>query len=134
MYQSYQRVKIHDADAAGILFFAHYIKIAHDVYEEFMAEIENSLSYIINESPYLLLIVHSEADYKKSLKYGEEFMVELTANKLGKTSFELNYRFINSSEELAAEVKTTHVSVDRDKIKPIALDEDLKKKLDEHTA
>ena len=38
-FKDYYTVKLHDTDAAGILFFASQFKIAHDMYEKLLAQI-----------------------------------------------------------------------------------------------
>ncbi len=91
MFKKEYFVTLPDTDAAGILFFGNYIKLAHIIYEEFMTEIDFSLKYIIEDADCLILIVHTEADYKKSLYLGDKFKLSLQVSKIGRTSFELSY-------------------------------------------
>ena len=123
-YESY--VKLPETDAAGIVFFANYIRLAHDVYEKFIEEIGFSLNYVINEADFYLLIAHTEADYKQSLKLNEKYSINLQVREIGKTSFTLNYEFYNSKDKIAAIVKTVHVTVNKTSNKPTSLDEKLK--------
>ena len=133
MYKSKNYIKLPDTDAAGILFFANYIKLAHDVYEAFMAEVGFSLKYIINDAEFFLLIAHTEADYKIPLKLGENYSVNLKVEKIGRTSFVLKYDFFNSNDELSAIIKTTHVTVDKNSNQPDHIFEKLKSKLEIYT-
>ena len=114
-----------DTDAAGILFFGNYIKLAHHTYELFMVSIDYDLKYILDEADELILIVHTEADYKNSLWLNDDFWIELTVEKIGRTSFELQYNFYKE-DELMAVVKTVHVAVSKESKKPVALTEKLK--------
>lgn len=132
MYKKENIVKLPDTDAAGILFFANYIRLAHDVYEEFIRDIGFSLNYIINEADYFLLIAHIEADYKKALKLGENYSVSLKVEKIGKTSFTLSYELYNSGGNLSALIKTVHVAVDKKSNRPIRLAERLKAELEKY--
>ena len=75
MFKYQSTVKMRDSDAAGIMFFGKYYFIAHDAYESFMESVNCSLKTFIDDSDYMPLIVHSEADYMKSLDYGEKFLV-----------------------------------------------------------
>ncbi len=129
MYKKEYFVTLPDTDAAGILFFGNYVKIAHILYEEFMIEIDFSLRYIIDNSEFLILIVHSESDYKKSLYLGDKFNVTLQVTKIGNTSFELTFNFSDNEDNKIASVKTVHVVVSKEKNKPIRIPEKLKEQL-----
>ncbi len=129
-YESY--VKLPETDAAGIVFFANYIRLAHDVYEKFIEEIGFSLYHVITEADFYLLIAHTEADYKQPLKLNEKYSVHLNVEKIGKTSFTLSYEFYNSKNELAAVVKTVHVTVKKTTGKPVLIEENLKLNLSKH--
>jgi len=129
MYTIDFSVRLSDTDAAGILFFGNYFKIAHEAYEIFMESIDFSLAYVLDKAEALVLIVHAESEYKNSFKLGERFNIELNVDKIGKTSFTLSYRFISSNKKLMAEIKTVHVAVDKVKNRPVKLPERLKKEL-----
>lgn len=111
MYQFETSVRLHDTDSAGLLFFANQFKMAHDCYESFLSD--NGLSFltIIVERDYLLPIVHAEADYAEALEVGQELVVELSAGRIGNSSFTLNYRFTSNDDEVGS-VSTVHVCVD----------------------
>jgi len=129
MYKKEYFVTLPDSDAAGILFFGNYLKLAHVLYEEFMAEIGFSLRYIIDKAEFLVLIVHSEADYKKSLYLGDTYSLGLTVSQIGNSSFELSYKFTNAESTIIAEVKTVHVVVSKKSKKAIRVPETLKEQL-----
>ena len=129
MYKRENIVKLSDTDAAGILFFANFIRLSHDIYDEFIRDIGFSLNYIINEADYFLLIAHTEADYKKALKLGEKYSVALKVEKIGKTSFTLSYEIHNGDGDLSALIKTVHVAVDKKSNRPIRLADELRVEL-----
>lgn len=134
MFKIKEIVKLHNTDAAGIMFFGNYLKVAHDIFERFMSEIGFSLDYIINEADFLVVIGHSECDYKKSLKLGEKFELRLSVANLGRASFTLSYEFINEAGDLAAKAQTVHVALNKASKKTIALPDDLKEKLSQYIA
>ncbi len=39
MYQYHHKVKLHETDAAGILFFSHQFEMIHDAYESLLEKI-----------------------------------------------------------------------------------------------
>jgi 1,4-dihydroxy-2-naphthoyl-CoA hydrolase len=133
MYKIEAKIKLPDTDAAGILFYANYFKLAHDVYESFMDDIGYSLRYVLQEGDVLLLIAHAESDYKSSFHIGDKYEVHLKVEKMGRTSFVLAYRFYNGSGELNASLKTVHVAVDKKSQEPVALPENLHRKLADYT-
>ncbi len=132
MFETPTNVKLHDTDAAGILFFANYFRIAHETYEAFMKSVGCGLDHIINRSDYLLPVAHAEADYKRSLSLGDEFSVSLRA-QVGQTSFVLYYAFTDGEGNVVAELKTVHVSVDKKTGKKIPLPEEIRKGFTEIT-
>lgn len=129
MYTYDMTVKLHDTDAAGVLFFANYFRLAHEAYENFMASIGFDFYSIIHEADYLPLIVHAEADFKKPLHVGNEVTIEVRATKIGRTSFELAYEMKVSPEETAATAGSVHVNIDKESGRPQALPEGLKQAL-----
>ena len=122
-------VRLYDTDAAGVLFFGNYFKIAHDAYETFMESIDYSLRHVIEQAASLLLIVHSEADFKKEMRTGEKVLVQLRLEKLGKTSFTLSYALVNARGDIAATLKTVHVAVDKNSRRSVELPRKLREGL-----
>jgi len=128
MFETQSDVKLPDTDAAGILFFANHFRIAHNAYEAFMKTIDCSLNHIIRESSYLLPIAHAEADYKGILSLGDKFSVSMKAT-VGKTSFSLSCAFKDGKGNIAAQVRTVHVAVDKRTGEKIPLPEKVKEGL-----
>ena len=128
MFETQTDVKLHDTDAAGILFFANYFRIAHTTYEAFMKSIGCGLDYIIRASDYLLLIAHAEADYDRGLSHGDKFTISLKA-KIGQTSFTLSYLVKDGDGNVAATLRTVHVSVDKKNGEKIPLPEEVRQGL-----
>lgn len=122
-------VRLPDTDAAGILFFGNYFRLAHDAYEAFMESIGFSLRHIVQEADFLVLIGHTEADYNKPLRLGDRARVELEVENIGRTSFVLSYSLRDVHNDIAATVKTVHVTVDKKSGDKIPLPEKLREKL-----
>ncbi len=122
-------VRLPDTDAAGILFFGNYFRLAHDAYEAFMESIGFSLRYIVQEADFLVLIAHAEADYEKPLRLGDRATVELEVENIGRTSFVLSYSLRDVHNDIAATVKTVHVTVDKKSGDKVPLPEKLREKL-----
>jgi 1,4-dihydroxy-2-naphthoyl-CoA hydrolase len=123
LYEYRTFIKIHEADAAGILFFGNYFKLAHDGYEGFLMEKGFGVRKILEDTRYLLPLVHAEMDYKTSLRAGDEIKILLSVKKIGNSSFILRHEFyrLNGGPELAADGETVHVCIDRNSGEKIPL-------------
>ncbi|MFA5060116.1 MAG: thioesterase family protein [Candidatus Omnitrophota bacterium] len=119
-------VKLHDTDAAGILFFANQFKIVHDAFEMFFDSIGFEIASMIRANKVLLVIVHAEADYHAPLIVGETLDVYVAVKNIGQSSFTLDYQIFTKNKKLAGTAKTVHVSLDGKKRKKIPLPEKLK--------
>lgn len=62
-------IKLHETDAAGLLFFSQQFKLIHDAYEELLDSRRDRFRGHAKKEDFLP-IVHAEADYKKPLFVG----------------------------------------------------------------
>lgn len=109
MFTYQTRVKLHDTDAAGLLFYSSIFNIIHDAYEAFMDSHDLNIGKILKEKIYMLPIVRAEADYKLKQTVGDEMTIILTCEKVGKSSYTINYKILNSENEIACTAKTVNV-------------------------
>ena len=107
MYHYQTTIRLHQTDAAGVVFFSNLFVIAHDAYESFL-ESHLPLNAILLDGVYIIPIVHAEADYLLPLALSEKITVELSLEKLGTSSFNLGYVIKNSKTETVARLKTIH--------------------------
>lgn len=147
MFSHEFNVKLRHTDAAGVVFFASYFTIAHDVYELALDSVGESLSTWLSTVP--MPLVKSEALYKGPLKHGERARVDLGVERMGRSSFELKYVFWVlpqsarwASEQAsdvqhktdtwlqACELKTVHVAIDPKRGESIDLPPKMMKALD----
>ncbi|MCH8286537.1 acyl-CoA thioesterase [candidate division KSB1 bacterium] len=112
MFTYQTRVKLHDTDAAGLLFYSSIFNIIHDAYEAFMDSHDLNIGKILKEKIYMLPIVRAEADYKLKQTVGDEMTIILTCEKVGKSSYTINYKILNSENEIACTAKTVNVVLD----------------------
>lgn len=107
-------VRLHDIDAAGVMFYGHLFRYAHDAYEGFMGALGLPLDGLIRAGCRLPL-VHAEADYLGPLRHGEEIWVEVGVEALGGTSFTLVYGFHDEAGAPRARARTVHVHLGQDR-------------------
>jgi 1,4-dihydroxy-2-naphthoyl-CoA hydrolase len=110
--KDYYTIKLHDTDAAGILFFANQFKIVHDLYQKFLDEIGFPLQERFASGDFSLPIVHAEADFYGPLTVGDTVEVSLRVAAIGSASFILEYRVIDLDGKEVGSAKTIHVTVD----------------------
>lgn len=106
-------VRLHDTDAAGILFFARQFYFAHDIYEELLAQIGMPMSELINHPDFFVPIVHAESQFLKPLTAGQQIEISVRIAEIGNTSYTLEYRLRDFSGDEVGRAETVHVSVSR---------------------
>ncbi|MCA9407426.1 MAG: acyl-CoA thioesterase, partial [Candidatus Omnitrophica bacterium] len=62
MYTYQTKIKLHETDAAGLLFFSNQFKLIHDAYESLLESLGLSFQELIRNKNYFLPIVHAESD------------------------------------------------------------------------
>ncbi len=129
--KDYYTIKLHDTDAAGILFFAHQFRIVHDLYEKFLSQIGYSFQDRFLANDFFIPIVHAEADFNAPLTVGDTIEISLIVFEVGDTSFTLQYRLTDLDGEVVGTARTVHVTVDPKTGAKIALPEQLRTQLEQ---
>ncbi len=126
------KVRMHDTDMAGILYFARQFRFAHDTLEDFF-EVEVGINFddAFKRQKEAFVIVHCEADYLTSLAVGDPLEVHLVVEKIGQTSFTLFYK-IYRKDELVGTVKTVHVAINTSTRKKIEIPENIRHALQKY--
>lgn len=111
---SYARtIHFPDTDAAGVVFFARYLSICHEAYEEALAAAGVPLATFFADHGVVIPIAKSEASYLRPLLCGDKIRVDLTATRLTDNSFALDYVLwkTGSADKRAAVARTEHVCI-----------------------
>ncbi len=124
------KVKLHDTDAAGVLFFSNQFKIIHDAYEALLETVGFGFAGLIRNKDFFLPIVHAESDYKAPLFVGDVLEVRVKVGRVGQTSFTLTYALLNTKQEIVGTGRTVHVAVSKATQQKILLPADLRAKLE----
>ena len=131
MYIYQTKIKLHETDAAGLLFFSNQFKIIHDAYESLLEKIGFGFAELIRHQSFFLPIVHAEADYKKPLFVGDVVEIQVTIEKVGQTSFTFAYKLLNARKELVGTARTVHVTMDKKTHTKIPLPSDMREKIED---
>src|SRR5580692_286582 len=77
MFTYTTKIRLHDTDAAGIIFFANQFKIVHDAYEDLLESFGWSFHTMLKGTSYFLPIVHAESDYKAPVLVGDIIVIAI---------------------------------------------------------
>jgi 1,4-dihydroxy-2-naphthoyl-CoA hydrolase len=122
------QTKLHDIDAAGVMFFASYFRLAHDAYESFMEELGFSLAGLVRQGR-LLPLVHSTADFLQPIRHGDALQIHVHISRIGDSSFTLDYQFVTDKGMQACRMQTRHVLISPENRQPLSLPEPLRQAL-----
>jgi|SRR5665213_357517 len=112
-----------DTDAAGVVFFANYLAICHEAYEEALAAAGIELQAFFSDKAVIVPITKTEVEFLRPLKAGEKVRVTAAPASLTDHSYEVRFEIIKlgAREKTAARVRTEHVCLDAQSRKRIPL-------------
>jgi acyl-CoA thioester hydrolase len=116
VHQTTCRVLYGDTDAAGVVYYANFLRYFEKGRTEFMRDL--SLTYReIEEQGLVLPVIESYARYKAPAAYDDLLVIETSLTELKSVSCRFNYRILRKEAEdakkLLAKGFTVHASVDR---------------------
>lgn len=102
-----------DTDAAGVVFFAHYLSMCHEAYEEALAAAGVPLGTFFADHGVIVPVSKSEATYLRSLVCGDKLRIEVTPTLLTENSYALDYVIWKTGtvDKRAAVARTEHVCI-----------------------
>jgi 1,4-dihydroxy-2-naphthoyl-CoA hydrolase len=103
-----------DTDAAGVVFFANYLSICHEAYEESLAASGIDLRTFFSDNGVVVPIAKSEAEYLRPISCGDKLSVSVQAKSLSENSYEVRYEItrLGTPAKCAARLRTEHVCID----------------------
>ena len=126
------QIRLHDTDAAGLIFFANQFKIIHDAYELLLENFGFSFPQMLKGGKYFLPIVHAESDYKAHLFVGDKITVSIKVGHIGTTSFSFEYAIHNDRKILVGTAQTVHVTINPKTHKKVSLPVQLRTALEKY--
>ncbi|MCK5665015.1 MAG: acyl-CoA thioesterase [Thiotrichaceae bacterium] len=117
--------RIHDIDAAGVMFFGRFFYHIHNAYESFLNENQSGIARIL-ASDFILPITHTEADFKAPVLLNETLSIDIFLQEKKAREFILYYHLVDSSDNILASALTKHVCVHKVTKKSADLPEMLK--------
>lgn len=132
MFIAKNKVRMHDTDMAGILYFPRQFRFAHDALEDFVESEGYSFDKVFHKEDFVFVIVHCEADYYVSLRVGDNVNVHVSVERIGESSFTMIYEIFKADHTHVGSAKTIHVTLDRVNRKKIPIPQVLRKTLEKH--
>jgi len=133
-YEHRLRVRFHDTDPAGIVFFANIFVYCHEAFEEMLRALGLPLDELIRSKEQILPLGHAEADFKKPFRHGALVAVRVVVGKLSERSIRLDYELRNETGELLATSSMVHIAVDPATGRSTGLSPRLRAALEPHRA
>lgn len=115
VYKKIQQIRFRDGDPAGIMFFGNIYGICHDTFEDMIEAIGIGWSNYFNNQEFMIPLMKSEAEYRGSLKPGEQYEISIFFSQLKTSSFEVTYTVQETqgpTPKICMVVKTVHVCLD----------------------
>jgi 1,4-dihydroxy-2-naphthoyl-CoA hydrolase len=103
-----------DTDAAGVVFFANYLSICHEAYEESLTASGIDLKAFFADQAVVVPVARSEAEYLRPISCGDKLEVTVKPTLVSENSYEIQFEIIRlgSPSKCAARIRTEHVCID----------------------
>jgi 1,4-dihydroxy-2-naphthoyl-CoA hydrolase len=103
-----------DTDAAGVVFFANYLAICHEAYEESLSASGINLKTFFSDEGVVVPISKSEAEYLRPISCGDKLEVTVMPAAFSDNSYEIRFEInrLGPPAKCAARIRTEHVCID----------------------
>jgi 4-hydroxybenzoyl-CoA thioesterase len=128
-------IRFNHVDFARVVYFPKFFDYCHHVFEDFVqTEFGKNYHTLMEEEGVGFPMVHAEADFKKTFRFGDTAQVRLEVLSIGRASLRCRYVFFHPGEEAAAAVITlVGACVDMQSFKARPIPERWREVLSRHT-
>jgi YbgC/YbaW family acyl-CoA thioester hydrolase len=124
------RVRFHQADPAGVLFFGRVFELVSDAYEELIRLAFLRFEDVFRAREFLVPIVHAEADYRRPIWVGEQVTLRLEIQRIGRSSLTYGFEVLDDSGELRVRGRIVHAFVDSSSFETIEIPPHVRQQLE----
>ncbi len=128
-FQCESKLRFHQADPSGWMFFGAAFELMHDCYEDFVVSMGFEWPKWFNNSEWAVPIRATEAEYNNVIRPGEVLQIDVSVLKVGETSFTLAFDF-RQKEKSACVVKSTHTFLDKKNGQKRPIPDEIRQKLE----
>lgn len=107
------RVRLRDTDAAGVVYFASQLDMAHAAYEAWLAAAGVDFAALVTGPSASLPVVHAEIDFTGPLRVGDEVSIAVHVERVGERSYTLAYVYTRGDGVGVGRAKVVHAGLDR---------------------
>ncbi len=128
IYEADVKVRFGDIDHAGIVYFPRISHYCHVALEEYYQDRVGVPYHVLLDDRRLgFPIVRCEMDFRQTFAFGDTARVEISTERVGRSSLTMRYRLHKIDEERdCAEALITTVCVDMDTFRPTEIPDDLR--------
>jgi YbgC/YbaW family acyl-CoA thioester hydrolase len=129
----YEReVRFQDVDAAGLVYFPHFLSYAHEAMERLFDPLDGGYVRLIRARRIGLPAVRIDTQFFAPVRYGDRLSIESSVARLGNRSLTLHHRFVRQDGVLSAEAHHTVVSTDLDRARSCDMPDDVRRVAEAH--
>lgn len=122
-----QRVRFHEVDHAGIVFFAKFYEYCHIAYEEFIEQVGGyGPNRFFRENDFGAPLVATRSSHHHPLFHGDRLTIRCWVAQLGRSSMTMRYEIRNEADALCATVYTRHAFISRASFRAIEIPDDIR--------
>jgi 4-hydroxybenzoyl-CoA thioesterase len=118
------RVYYQDTDAGGVVFHAQYFAFMERARTEMLNALGVDLAAVADRQRTLFLVHHIEAKYHRPARLNDMLSVSAEVVRMNRASLVFRHR-VERGEELLVEADVTVALVDRDRMKPTRMPQEL---------
>jgi 1,4-dihydroxy-2-naphthoyl-CoA hydrolase len=108
---AYERtIHFADTDAAGVVYFANYLALCHEAYEEALAAAGIPLAKFFADTG---TVAKSEVEYLRALACGDRVRITAQPSSLSENSFAIAFTItrLGPPEKVACRARTEHICI-----------------------
>jgi acyl-CoA thioester hydrolase len=105
------RVYYEDTDAAGVVYYANYLKFFERCRTEWVRAMGFGQSALAEAYDVVFVVRHARADYRKPARLDDVLRVDLSIQNVGRTQLVLNQRVVKVTETGEEELVTGEVKL-----------------------
>ncbi len=100
-YRATRRVEFHDTDMAGMMHFSAFITYMESAEHEMLRTLGHEVFQEHAGETISFPRVHVECDYRRPLKFGQQFDVLVTIDRIGDKSIRYAFEFLCEGQSVA---------------------------------
>src|SRR3990172_1405627 len=124
-FTSVQKIRFDDVDGAGIVYYPQFFHLCHAAFEDFF-DSAAPVSYpeLVGQRRLGFPTVAIESSFSAPLVYGDVAVVELTVERMGRSSVTFGYQIRKRDGAICFRASITTVLVSIDTMKPVPLSDE----------